>query len=161
MGQLAVEESNDIEEKCERITRKVWDNMKERERTLAFVRGQVEDLWSFAQSLIRTEVSWDNETAEKTTNENEYVDLAARYNQLERVLYDLQSETMFTVEITRAAVASNATLEKQIKSLEKIFDKVKESLLVRSCRELLSRYCHSFSKIGLSFFVWKKSIVPI
>ncbi|XP_076170847.1 uncharacterized protein LOC143148426 [Ptiloglossa arizonensis] len=104
MGQLAVEESNDIEEKCERITRKVWDNMKERERTLAFVRGQVEDLWSFAQSLIRTE-----------------------------------SETMFTVEITRAAVASNATLEKQIKSLEKIFDKVKESLLVRSCRELLSR----------------------
>ncbi|XP_054012938.1 uncharacterized protein LOC128894899 [Hylaeus anthracinus] len=104
MGQLAVEQSDDIRYKCKQITRKVWDNMKERERTLTLARGQVQDLWSFAQSLIRTE-----------------------------------SETMFTVGIARAANASNPTLEKQIKSLEKIFDKVKESLLVRSYRELLSR----------------------
>nr|XP_031828092.1 uncharacterized protein LOC116425046 [Nomia melanderi] len=104
MGQLAIEESDDIGKKCKRITRKVWNNMKERERTLTFVRGQVEDLWSYAQSLIRTE-----------------------------------SETMFTVEVRRASMASNGSLEKQIKSLEEIFDKVKESLLVRSYRELLSR----------------------
>ncbi|XP_043248376.1 uncharacterized protein LOC122395110 [Colletes gigas] len=104
IGQLATEESDDIGDKRKRITEKVWDNMKEREHALAFVRGQVQDLWSFAQSLIRTE-----------------------------------SETMFTVEITRAATASNLTIEKQIKSLEDIFDKVKESLLVRSYRELLSR----------------------
>ncbi|XP_076248774.1 uncharacterized protein LOC143188423 [Calliopsis andreniformis] len=105
MGQLAVEESDDIGERCKRITRKVWNNLKERERALTFVRGQVEDLWSYAQSLIRTE-----------------------------------SETLFLMEITRgAATASNAMLEKQIRSLEEVFDKVKESLLVRSYRELLSR----------------------
>ncbi|XP_076623261.1 uncharacterized protein LOC143342861 [Colletes latitarsis] len=104
IGQLAIEESDDIGDKRKRITQKVWDNMKEREHALAFVRGQVQDLWSFAQSLIRTE-----------------------------------SETMFTVEITRATTTSNVTIEKQIKSLEEIFDKVKESLLVRSYRELLSR----------------------
>ncbi|KZC04667.1 PREDICTED: uncharacterized protein LOC107192980 [Dufourea novaeangliae] len=104
MGQLAVEESDDIAGKCKEITRKVWNNMKERERSLAFIRGQVEDLWSYAQSLIRTE-----------------------------------SETMFTMEVRRASIASNGSLEKQIKSLEGVFDKVKESLLVRSYRELLSR----------------------
>lgn len=57
MGQLAAEETNDIEVKYKRVTQNVWSNMKERERMLTFVRGQVEDLWSYAQSLIRTEVS--------------------------------------------------------------------------------------------------------
>ena len=61
MGQLAVEQSDDIEEKCRRVNRKVWNNMKERERALTVVRGQVEDLWSFARSLIRTEVSCDDD----------------------------------------------------------------------------------------------------
>ncbi|XP_029055566.1 coiled-coil domain-containing protein 183 [Osmia bicornis bicornis] len=104
MGQLATEETDDIATKCKRIARIVWNNMKERERMLAIVRDRVEDLWSFARSLIRTE-----------------------------------SETIFTMEITRGQTASNVTLEKQITTLEEIFDKVKESLLVRSYRELLSR----------------------
>ncbi|OAD59544.1 hypothetical protein WN48_08651, partial [Eufriesea mexicana] len=77
IGQLATEDTNDIESKYKRITRNVWNNMKKREDMLTFVREQVEDLWSFAQSLIRTEV--------------------------------------------------------------KIFDKIKDSLLVHSYRELLSR----------------------
>lgn len=57
MGQIAAEETNDIEMKYKRITRDVWNNMKERERMLTHLHEQVEDLWSFAQSLIRTEVS--------------------------------------------------------------------------------------------------------
>lgn len=57
MGQIAAEETNDIEMKYKHITRDVWNNMKERERMLAHLHEQVEDLWSFAQSLIRTEVS--------------------------------------------------------------------------------------------------------
>lgn len=57
MGQIAAEETNDIEMKYKRITRDVWNNMKERERMLADLHEQVEDLWSYAQSLIRTEVS--------------------------------------------------------------------------------------------------------
>lgn len=57
MGQLATEETNDVELKYKRIAQNVWTNMKERDRMLAFVREQVEDLWSFARSLIRTEVS--------------------------------------------------------------------------------------------------------
>ncbi|XP_078044078.1 uncharacterized protein LOC144473765 [Augochlora pura] len=104
MGQLALEEAADIEEKCKILARKVWSNMKERERTLILVRSQVEDLWSYAQSLIRTE-----------------------------------SETMFTMDVGRASMTANGALEKQIKSLEAIFQKVQESLLVRSYRELLSR----------------------
>lgn len=57
MGQLATEETNDIESKYKRVARNVWNNMKEKERMLEIVREQVEDLWSYAQSLIRTEVS--------------------------------------------------------------------------------------------------------
>ncbi|XP_076286156.1 uncharacterized protein LOC143211913 [Lasioglossum baleicum] len=104
MGQLAVEETDDIEQKCKLLTRKVWNNMKERERTLALVRSQVEDLWSYAQSLIRTE-----------------------------------SETILTMQVRDASMAANESLERQVKSLEKVLQKVQESLLVRSYRELLSR----------------------
>lgn len=57
MGQLATEETDDIESKYKRVARNVWNNMKEKERMLEIVREQVEDLWSYAQSLIRTEVS--------------------------------------------------------------------------------------------------------
>ncbi|XP_017893227.1 uncharacterized protein LOC108632883 [Ceratina calcarata] len=104
MGQLVAEESDDIESKYKRATRHVWHNMKERERMLTFVRGQVEDLWSFAQSLIQTE-----------------------------------SEAILTTEITRVSNVSNEVLEKQIISLERIFEKIKDSLLVRSYQELLTR----------------------
>ncbi|XP_076649065.1 uncharacterized protein LOC143356903 [Halictus rubicundus] len=103
MGQLAVEEADDIEEKCKLLTRKVWNNMKERERTLALVRSQVEDLWAYAQSLIRTE-----------------------------------SETMFTMQVRESSMG-NGSLERQMKSLEAILEKVQESLRVRSYRELLLR----------------------
>ncbi|XP_071873648.1 uncharacterized protein [Bombus fervidus] len=104
MGQLATEETNDIESKYKRVARNVWNNMKEKERMLEIVREQVEDLWSYAQSLIRTE-----------------------------------SEEMLTTEIIRSGTISNKALEKQISHLEGIFDKIKDSLLVHSYRELLSR----------------------
>ncbi|XP_076764354.1 uncharacterized protein LOC143431473 [Xylocopa sonorina] len=104
MGQLAAEQIDDIGSKYKRITKTVWNNMKERERMLTHMREQVEDLWSFAQSLIRTE-----------------------------------SETIFAKEITRSRISSSNVLEKQIISLEGIFDRIKNSLLVRSYRELLSR----------------------
>ncbi|XP_060832891.1 synaptonemal complex protein 1 [Bombus pascuorum] len=104
MGQLATEETNDIESKYKRVARNVWNNMKEKERMLEIVREQVEDLWSYAQSLIRTE-----------------------------------SEEILTTEIIRSGTISNKALEKQISYLEEIFDKIKDSLLVHSYRELLSR----------------------
>ncbi|XP_043587043.1 synaptonemal complex protein 1 [Bombus pyrosoma] len=104
MGQLATEETNDIESKYKRVARNVWNNMKEKERMLEIVREQVEDLWSYAQSLIRTE-----------------------------------SEGILTTEIIRSGTTSNKVLEKQISYLEGIFDKIKDSLLVHSYRELLSR----------------------
>ncbi|CAL7943986.1 unnamed protein product [Xylocopa violacea] len=104
MGQLVAEQIDDIGSKYKRITKTVWNNMKERERMLTFMREQVDDLWSFAQSLIRTE-----------------------------------SETIFAKELASAKISSSNVLEKQIISLEEIFDKIKNSLLVRSYRELLSR----------------------
>ncbi|XP_020719488.1 synaptonemal complex protein 1 [Bombus terrestris] len=104
MGQLATEETNDIESKYKRVARNVWNNMKEKERMLEIVREQVEDLWSYAQSLIRTE-----------------------------------SEEILTTEIIRSGTTSNKALEKQISYLEGIFDKIKDSLLIHSYRELLSR----------------------
>ncbi|KOC61449.1 hypothetical protein WH47_05053 [Habropoda laboriosa] len=105
MGQLVAEQTDDIGSKYKRVTRIVWNNMKERERMLTFVRGQVEDLWSYARSLIRTE-----------------------------------SDAILTTEITRTGTPPpNEALEKQIRSLEEIFDKIKDSLLVRSYQELLLR----------------------
>ncbi|KAK9296352.1 hypothetical protein QLX08_009670 [Tetragonisca angustula] len=104
MGQLATEETNDVELKYKRIAQNVWSNMKERERMLAFAREQVEDLWSFAQSLVRTE-----------------------------------SEAILTAQVVRAGITSNEALEKQIRSLEEIFGRIKDSLLVHSYRELLLR----------------------
>ncbi|KAG9437500.1 synaptonemal complex protein 1 [Apis mellifera carnica] len=100
MGQIAAEETNDIEMKYKHITRDVWNNMKERERMLAHLHEQVEDLWSFAQSLIRTE----SETIMKET-----------------------------------VIKSNEILDKQIKSLEDVFNKIKDSLLVHTYREMFSR----------------------
>ncbi|KOX78514.1 hypothetical protein WN51_07921 [Melipona quadrifasciata] len=104
MGQLATEETNDVQFKYKRIAQNVWSNMKERERTLAFVRQRVEDLWSFAQSLVRTE-----------------------------------SEAILTTKVIRAGITSNEALEKQIRSLEQVFGRIKDSLLVHSYQELLSR----------------------
>lgn len=50
-----------------------------------------------------------------------------------------QSEAIFSREVTHGATSSHAMFNKQIRSLEEVFDKVKESMLVRSYRELLSR----------------------
>ncbi|XP_012341756.1 synaptonemal complex protein 1-like [Apis florea] len=100
MGQIAAEETNDIEMKYKRITRDVWNNMKERERMLADLHEQVEDLWSYAQSLIRTESN---------------------------------------AIIKETVIKSNEVLDKQIKSLEDVFNKIKDSLLVHTYREMFSR----------------------
>lgn len=56
------------------------------------------------------------------------------------VLHVSQSETLLTKNVTRVGTAMNEALENQIKSLEEIFEKIKDSLLVRSYRELLSRW---------------------
>jgi len=57
MGQLAAENLDDIRQKYNRMTRVVLRNMRIREQMLNTVRSQVDDLWSYAQSLVRVEVS--------------------------------------------------------------------------------------------------------
>lgn len=57
MGQLAAENLDDIRQKYKRMTRVVLSNMKIREQMLSTVRCQVKDLWAYAQSLVRVEVS--------------------------------------------------------------------------------------------------------
>ncbi|KAF3422442.1 hypothetical protein E2986_05677 [Frieseomelitta varia] len=130
MGQLATEETNDIELKYKRIAQNVWSNMKEREHMLAFVREQVEDLWSFAQSLIRTEakISYLMKVNEEKKDDR-----------LNFFVYSQQSEAILTTEVIRAGITSNEALEKQIRSLEEIFGRIKNSLLVHSYQELLLR----------------------
>jgi len=57
MGQLAAENLDDVRQKYKRMTRIVLRNMKIREQMSSTVRCQVEDLWAYAQSLVRVEVS--------------------------------------------------------------------------------------------------------
>lgn len=57
MGQLAAENLDDIRQKYKRMSRVVWRNMKIREQMLSTVDAQVKDLWAYAQSLVRVEVS--------------------------------------------------------------------------------------------------------
>jgi len=57
MGQLAAENLDDIRQKYKRMSRIVLHNMKIREQMLSTVHYQVKDLWAYAQSLIRVEVS--------------------------------------------------------------------------------------------------------
>lgn len=56
MGQLATENLDDIRQRYKRMTRVVLRNMKIREQMLSTVRCQVDDLWTYAQSLVRVEV---------------------------------------------------------------------------------------------------------
>nr|XP_012224563.1 PREDICTED: uncharacterized protein LOC105673487 [Linepithema humile] len=55
MGQLAAENLDDIRQKYKRMTRAVLRNMRIREQMLSTVRCQVDDLWTYAQSLVRVE----------------------------------------------------------------------------------------------------------
>lgn len=57
MGQLAAENLDDIRQKYKRMSRVVLSNMKIREQMLSTVHCQVKDLWAYAQSLVRVEVS--------------------------------------------------------------------------------------------------------
>ncbi|KAL6445206.1 hypothetical protein ACFW04_002228 [Cataglyphis niger] len=102
MGQLAAENLDDIRQKYKRMTRAVLRNMKIREQMLSTVRYQVEDLWAYAQSLVR-----------------------------------VQSDHIFA---KKDIDVSAAILENQLTLLENICTKVKETLLVRSYYDLLSRY---------------------
>ncbi|KAL6445205.1 hypothetical protein ACFW04_002228 [Cataglyphis niger] len=101
MGQLAAENLDDIRQKYKRMTRAVLRNMKIREQMLSTVRYQVEDLWAYAQSLVR-----------------------------------VQSDHIFA---KKDIDVSAAILENQLTLLENICTKVKETLLVRSYYDLLSR----------------------
>ena len=56
MGQLVAENLDDNRQKYKHMAHEVWINMKERERTLKIAREQVEDIWAFAQSLVRVQV---------------------------------------------------------------------------------------------------------
>lgn len=57
MGQLAAENLDDLRKKYKRMSRVVLYNMKIREQMLNTVQCQVKDLWAYAQSLVRVEVS--------------------------------------------------------------------------------------------------------
>ncbi|CAL1687248.1 unnamed protein product [Lasius platythorax] len=102
MGQLAAENLDDVRQKYKRMTRVVLRNMKIREQMLSTVRCQVEDLWAYAQSLVR-----------------------------------IESDHIFAKKDTDAS--ADKVLENQLIQLENICAKVKETLLVRSYYDLLSR----------------------
>ncbi|XP_066601209.1 myosin-6 [Prorops nasuta] len=55
MGQSATENLDGNRKRYKRLTKDIWRHMKEREASLQAVHQQVNDLWAFAQSLIRTE----------------------------------------------------------------------------------------------------------
>lgn len=57
MGQLVTENLDDTRTRYKNLERDVFVNMKERERTLNIVRLQVDDLWAYLQSLVRSEVN--------------------------------------------------------------------------------------------------------
>lgn len=57
MGQLATEDLDDIRLKYQKMADEVWINMKERERSLEVMRRRCNDIWEYAKSLVRTEVS--------------------------------------------------------------------------------------------------------
>ncbi|XP_046750581.1 uncharacterized protein LOC124413838 [Diprion similis] len=71
MGQLVTENLDDTRSRYKRLEHDVCVNMKERERTLAIVRFQVDDLWSYLQSLVRTEseVNFTEKNAAITSSE--------------------------------------------------------------------------------------------
>lgn len=56
MGQLAIENLDDIRQNYKRMARDVWVNMKERESSLESARLKAEDVWEYAKSLVRLEV---------------------------------------------------------------------------------------------------------
>jgi len=56
MGQLAVENLDDVRQQYKKMVDEVWIHMKERERTLEIARKRCADVWQYAQSLVRTEV---------------------------------------------------------------------------------------------------------
>ncbi|XP_012287307.1 uncharacterized protein LOC105703465 [Orussus abietinus] len=103
MGQLAAENLDDTRDKYKRMKQDVLINMRERERTLKTVRGQVDDLWAHAQSLVR-----------------------------------IESDANFG-EKKLSTPTDEKALENQIRHVEEIFDKIKDSMLVRSYEELLPR----------------------
>ncbi|XP_012261634.2 myosin-9-like isoform X1 [Athalia rosae] len=104
MGQLATENLDDTRTRYKNLERDVRVNMKERERTLNIVRFQVDDLWAYLQSLVRTE---------SEMNLNELTDNEAN---------------------------SENDLQREIKDLEKVFENIKESMLVRSYEEIFPRF---------------------
>ncbi|XP_043285792.1 LOW QUALITY PROTEIN: uncharacterized protein [Venturia canescens] len=108
MGQLAAENLDDTRQRYKSLGKQVWINMKERERTLSLVRSQVQDLWAYAQSLVRVE---------SETNNTPDIDVA--------------SEERSNSEET--------PINRQIEQLEETFNRVKNSLGVRSYDEFLSR----------------------
>jgi hypothetical protein len=57
MGQLAAENLDNIREKYKHMRHVILYNMKIREQMLTTVRSQVDDLWTYVQSLVRVEVS--------------------------------------------------------------------------------------------------------
>lgn len=56
LGQLAAEDLDDIRQKYKKMSKEVWINMKERERTLKIARTKVEKLWENCRSLVRVDV---------------------------------------------------------------------------------------------------------
>lgn len=78
MGQLAAENLDDTRQRYKSLGNQVWINMKERERSLNLVRSQVEDLWAYAQSLVRVEVFIDHFLIHKHTKLVVSTELAMR-----------------------------------------------------------------------------------
>ncbi|XP_047354930.1 LOW QUALITY PROTEIN: uncharacterized protein LOC124951144 [Vespa velutina] len=122
MGQLATENLDDLKEKYKSMTVDVVKNMKERERTLIIARERVADLWEYAKSLVRIEV------------------------RIRSFLFFFPFLFFFFCVLSDVVLAKkyidindSVHLENQLKRLEEICEKLKDTVLVRSHNELLPR----------------------
>ncbi|XP_015517623.2 outer dynein arm-docking complex subunit 3 [Neodiprion pinetum] len=93
MGQLVTENLDDTRSRYKRLENDVCVNMKERERTLTIVRFQVDDLWSYLRSLVRTESEVNFTVANAAVTSSEMV-LQQEMKDLEQVFENIKESML-------------------------------------------------------------------
>ncbi|XP_020297054.1 uncharacterized protein LOC109861706 isoform X2 [Pseudomyrmex gracilis] len=139
MGQLAAEDLDNIKQKYKRMTQVVLRNMKIREQMLSAVRCEVEDLWAYAQSLVRNESNHvlkkkdHNEawSADKIL-ENQLAGLKKVCNKVKEILLVRPYHDLFSRFETQSAhkTALLARLDTNLKNRDLLFSKKNHALQV-------------------------------
>ncbi|XP_046628203.1 uncharacterized protein LOC124309030 [Neodiprion virginianus] len=93
MGQLVTENLDDTRSRYKRLENDVCVNMKERERTLTIVRFQVDDLWSYLRSLVRTESEVNFTVANAAVTSSEMI-LQQEMKDLEQVFENIKESML-------------------------------------------------------------------